>query len=179
MMKKTYEATIEDAVEAQIRFCELIGTARNYKWAGLLVGPVVGGVALLLLTYIPWNSFDGPARLIISGGVAVVCVSTWLLRHTTYLRKHIRRTLVKARGTDQPIPTECEIDDSGLALRMCGREVRFSWNNVQSISYRNDLIELIMAPTAVVVIPKRVFGDPAELQEWTKFIESHIGPKNL
>ncbi len=82
-MKKAYESTIEDAVEAQFRFCELIGTAQRYKWAGLLVGPVVGGAMLLLLTYLPGSSFDAPAKLILSGMVALVCVACWLLRYAS------------------------------------------------------------------------------------------------
>jgi hypothetical protein len=36
-IKKACDSTIEDAVEARFRFCELIGTARNHKWAGHIV----------------------------------------------------------------------------------------------------------------------------------------------
>jgi hypothetical protein len=62
-----------------------------------------------------------------------------------------------------------------LIFRQSGHEVRFSWDNVQSINRTADSIELLMAPAGIAIIPKRIFENPAEWREWIKFIEVKVG----
>jgi hypothetical protein len=167
-MKKGYNSTVEEAVEAQYRIAECRGTVRKLKWIGLLAIPVSFLTSFLLL--------DNPAQRLICGAVAS---GLYILYHlSTYrkrYRKRIRKILVKMLGTDQPIPSEYEINESGLIFRQSGHEVRFSWDNVQSINRTADSIELLMAPAGIAIIPKRIFENPAEWREWIKFIEVKVG----
>ncbi|MEJ2701401.1 MAG: YcxB family protein [Sedimentisphaerales bacterium] len=167
-MKKEYESSMEEAVEVQYRIAEFLGTVRKLKWIGLLAIPVSFLTSFLLL--------DNLAQRLVCGAVAS---GLYILYHlSTYrqrYRKRIRKILVKMLGTDHAIPSEYEINESGLIFRRLGHEVRFSWDNVQSINRTEDSIELLMSPAAIAIIPKRIFENPAEWQEWIEFIEGKVG----
>ena len=110
-------------------------------------------------------------RALVAILLSIVCTPIHLLTYKGRFRKSIRKALIKARGTDKPVSSECEIDEKGLAFRSLGQELSFSWKNVQALNQTNDSIEVIMKPTGIFIIPKRIFGEPAELQEWINYIE--------
>jgi hypothetical protein len=167
-MKKEYQSTIEDAVEARFRLAELNGTVQKLKW----IGPIAF-LAILIYLFLLLDNLV--AKLIISGAAAVLLIPYHLSTYKKDYRKRIRKTLVKALETDQPVPSEFEIDESGLVWRKLGVEIRFSWANVQKINHTDDSIEVIMKPIGLAIIPKRIFEETEELQEWIKFIEVHKG----
>ncbi len=60
-----------------------------------------------------------------------------------------------------------------------GEELRFSWANAREVIDTDDSVEVIMEPTGIAVIPKRIFDEPAELQKWVEFIRDHMGKKAI
>ena len=110
---------------------------------------------------------DIPFVALMSAGLIVL----HLLIYKELVRRGIRKALAKALGSDQSIPSEYELDDDGLAFRQLGNEVRFSWANVVEVNDRKNAVEIVVKPTAIAIIPKRIFDGADDLQKWIKFIE--------
>ncbi len=166
-MKKNYDSTIDEAVYAHFRLAGLAGTISQYKWYGLVWTPVI---------FIAMYSILPSTQLVRVVSASLISLAFVLLHLSTYkigLRKRIRKMLVKAMGTDKPVPCEYEMDEDGLVFRKMGQEMKFSWTRVTVLIDTVDSIEVIMDPTAIAIIPKRIFTEPAELQEWIAFIEDH------
>lgn len=168
-MKKIYESTIDEAVNVSFRIAEMAGTVQKQLWYGFIWILVVPPMVYLL--------FDRPyyPRLAMPIVFAVVLIAIHLLTYRDQIRKRIRKILVKALGTDQPVRSEYEIDEDGLVFRKMGQEVRFSWTNVTDIIKTTDSIQVLMKPTGIAIIPKRIFESPQELQDWIAYIEDHRG----
>jgi len=166
-MKKTYHTTIEESIETHFRIAELLGTVRTLKWIGLVVAPIIP-ISLFFL-------IDNLAASLIIG---VTAAGLFVLHHlSTYkknVRKRIRKTLVRAMGPDEPVPSEYEMDESGLVYKALGQEIKFSWSNAQDFTCTGDSIEIIMAPIGIAMIPNRIFENTREFDQWMKFIEDHI-----
>jgi hypothetical protein len=166
-MKKAYETTIEETVQANLRFAEMLGTVRRQQWFSLIWVPII------------FLSFFGIFRgeilpTAFMGGIgSVIFMFLHLGSLKGQMRKRIRKTLVKAQGTDKPVPCEFEIDDAGLAFRKFGEEMKFSWRNVVDLVETPENLEVTMQPTGIAVIPKRIFETQEELRQWTDFIEKH------
>lgn len=167
-MKKEYQSTIEDAVEAQFRLAELLGTVRKLKWIGLIVAP---GVAILLCFFLLDNL---AAKLIIGGSAAGLFIPYHISNYKKNYRKRIRKVLIKTLGTDQPIPSEYEMNETGLIFRQLGQEMKFSWGNAQEVIQTDNSIEILMKPIGVTIIHNRIFSEPAEWQAWVTYIYEHI-----
>lgn len=171
-MKKEFQSTIEESVEAQLRLAELIGIVWKLKWIGLIVAP---GVIILLCFFLLNNL---AAKLIIGGSGAGLFIPYHLSTYKKNYRKRIRKVIKKTLGTDQPIPSEYEMDETGLIFRQLGQEMKFSWGNVQEIIQTDNSIEVLMKPIGIVIIPKRIFSKPTEWQAWVTYIYEHIGSNN-
>jgi hypothetical protein len=110
--------------------------------------------------------------------ISVVCIPIGMHNYNNNMRNFFRKSIIKTRETDKPIFSEFEIDETGLACRRLGWETKFSWSIVQKIINKDDSIEVITKPISIAIIPKRIFDDPSELQEWIQYIENHIASKN-
>lgn len=166
-MKKIYESTIDEAVYSHFRLAGLTGTVSQYKWYGLIWAPVL---FIVMYSILPSSQL---LRVASASLIALVFILLHLATYKIGLRKRIRKVLVKTLGTDQPVPSEYEIDENGLVFRKMGQELKFSWTSVTVLIDTVDSIEVIMEPTGIAIIPKRIFTEPAELQEWIAFIEDH------
>ena len=168
-MKIAYLATLDEATNAYFRLAELAGTVRRQLWSGLAMTPIMFLWIFLVID-------DRSGGLI----VGAASVSLYAVYHLTNYRKQIRararKTLVQAQGTAEPVPATYELDENGLAFRKLGQELRFDWACVADLRETADAIEVLMRPTGIALIPKRIFKDPDEMQSWIRFIEAHRKP---
>ena len=171
-MKIAYESTIEEATDATFRMAELIGSLRTQMWSGLVVAPFIFIVLFLLI--------DEPvARLVLGVMSTALFVVYWFSDYKNRFRKRIRKMLVKALETDKPLPSEYELDENGLAFRKAGQEVRFAWNNVVAIMETANAFEVIMSPTGIAIIPKRIFSSSDQQRTWIVYIQEHTSREKL
>jgi len=166
-MKKAFEVTIEESVDAQFRLAELAGTVKLQKLVGFALAPLV-----FLALYALFPACAGLKFVPAGFGTLVFLLLQWFLSEWQ-LRKQMRKMLVKTLGTDRPVPGEYEVDEQGLAFRKMGQEVRFAWSGVVEINETDAAIELVTKPTGVAMIPKRIFSDAGEAEEWLAFIRGH------
>ncbi len=167
-VKTEYRETIDESVDAHVRLGERASAVRALKWQGLILSGFL--VVIVLLIPNPWIG-----KIIVGGLAAGLFFTNHRLTYKWRYRRRIRRAIVKALGTTQPVSCEYEIDESGIAFRRLGQEIRFSWSVVQDVVYTDRYIEIGFAPTGVTLIPKSIF-DGTELAEWTEFIETHRPP---
>lgn len=165
-MKKQYESTIEESVRAHFRLAEVTGIVARQRLYGL-IGVALG--AAVAAAIFPMGMFE---RLLMFILVLGIMTPVHLLIYKSQLKKNLRKTLVKALGTDQPVPTEIEVDDRGYAHRKMGQEIRFSWDGVVEVSAEDDAIVLITEPAGVAIIPLRIFSSPEERDLWWVFIDA-------
>ncbi|MBA4388555.1 MAG: hypothetical protein C0404_11275 [Verrucomicrobia bacterium] len=165
VFKQSYEATIEEAVQTSFRLAEIDGSIRKR------VSIRIALIAALSLTscMLPSHILAG---IVMGSVLAIVLVGLLLSSHKQDARKRLRRELVKQLGTDQPIISEFELNEEGIAFRQRGIEARFNWESVREITESPDSIELIMHPAAVLIVPKRILGKD-EPAEWLDFICRH------
>lgn len=172
-MRKEYEATFEEAVQVNYRLAELAGIITKQMWVGIALSPLLF-LSILGVTY-AMDKSDWMEGFVLSGLVTVLYIPVCLMTYKKIYLKHTRKFVAKMQGTDQPVSCEYELDEAGLVFRKMGQEIRFSWGGVKKINDTSDAIEVITEPLGIAIIPKRIFPDPAELQEWVAFIKSHAG----
>lgn len=177
-MKIAYETTIDEATDIAIRMARLTGnlSMRSHMWIGLAMAPVIV-VALVFLIQ------DPLAKWFLGGTTTILYILYWLSNYRSIalkqFRKQIRKALVKALGTDKPMPCEYEMDDTGLAYRKAGQEIRFEWSHVAAIKENEGDIEITMVPAGIAVIPKRIFETPDQQKDWVSFIREHASREKL
>ena len=166
-MKKEYNATLDEVVHANFRLTELAGTVSKQKWFGFVWLPII---FLVIYCIIPRNQIES---LILACIASLVYIPVHLLTYKNQIRKQLRKAMIKALGTDQPTPCEYELTQEGFLFSTMGQELRCSWRNVTQLVETADSLEIIMKPTGIAIIPKRIFSDPSELQQWMMFIDQH------
>ncbi len=171
-MKKSYDSTIEEAVFTVFRLAEITGTVTKLKWFGIGCTPVI---FLALFLFFPGSKAE---NLFIATVMSVMFLVGYLLMYRSDERKRIHKALVKARGTDQPVPSEYEIGEKGLTFRQQGLELTFSWPTVVDVHDIPDFIEIHVRLTGIARIPKRIFATPDELQQWMSTIEKYRKSNN-
>lgn len=171
-MRKEFESTFGEAVKTHYRFAELAGVVAKQKWSGLILSPILF-LSFFGLTYGVYKG-DWMESLVGSGLVTVLYISIYLMIYKTIYRRHLRKFVTKTQGNGT-VSCEYEIDETGLTFRKKGQQILFSWGGVKSVNDTNDAVEVIVEPLGVARIPKRIFPEPAELQEWVEYIKSHAG----
>jgi len=164
-MKKQYLSTIEEAVEAEFEIATLLGIVQKTKWIGIVFSPISFVVLFFFLDNLA-------AKLIVGGSAAILHAVYHLSAYKENFRKRLRKIIAKARGSDKPVASEYEIDESGLAFRQQGQEIKFSWDNVQSVICTDNMIKVLMEPIGIAIIPKRIFENTEESDGWVAYIEN-------
>ncbi|MBD3369443.1 hypothetical protein GF402_03660 [Candidatus Fermentibacteria bacterium] len=162
-MKLEYEATIDEAVAAHLRLMELSKTVRRLRRLGLLFVPLT---FLLLYLTLPGEE---SAKLVFSIVAALVVAPLYLFFCSRFVRWNTRRLLVESLGTDEPVPSEYEFTEEGLVFRQMGTEIRFRWDRVIEVNERRDVLEFITENKGLALMPKRIFRDEGQMEEWLEF----------
>ncbi|MCK5842293.1 MAG: hypothetical protein KAH31_09010 [Candidatus Sabulitectum sp.] len=165
-LSTVFNSTIDEAVDAIFRLTELSGYVRKYKWFGLAITPVF--VILLFLI------FNQSFLRYVSGGILLVTwVPFFLLSYRKLMKREMRKRLIRMFGTDQPVSCQYSLITQGIIFMQLGQEIRFNWGNVRKFSCSESVLELIMEPVAVALIPRRIFSGSEEAQKWIDYIEDH------
>jgi hypothetical protein len=167
-MKKAYENTIDEAIAPCVRLAEMTGALARQRWNTLFIAPLAFPLFYLLM-----SRHEMQIRLIAAGFMTVVVTIGTMLAVKDQARLNARRVMKKAQGTDRPVTCEYELTDEHLAFRKLGQELRFDWRTVKTVSLTPSAIEVVLAPTGIALIPRRIFSSPEELQQWYRFIEDH------
>lgn len=166
LLAVSYESTIDEAEEAAFRLAEITGNISRQKWYGLALAPV-----FLVISFFVFDNIG--FQYSIGGAIGLIWIPVFLLTYKKHFRKQIRKMLVKARNTDQPVHSEFRLTEEGVALKTQGQELKFDWKNVREFNDNEFELELVMEPAAIALIPKRVFSGSGELQRWVDFIRNN------
>lgn len=159
----SFESTIEERVEAHMRLYQLTGMLRRQLMLPLVIAPA-GGLACFFI-------LQGTAewRLFFAILFALAFSAIHLAFYKQELRRQVRRMLARQLGTSLPVPSEYELSNRGVTFRQGGMEITFRWGSVREVLDAGDAIEVIVHPTGISRIPKRVFRDAAEERAWLEY----------
>ncbi len=166
-MRLQYEDNIDEATDVQYELAELTGAISSRRWVGFIVPTLVLAGTLLLF----WNS---PFYLLTGLFIAIVVLGLDLFTYKTKIRKGFRKSLIRIRGSDAPVTTVYEIDDSGIRIRQCGQEIKADWSTVVAYQCTTDRIKLVLDPPGVIAIPTRAFTTEKQRRDWIEKIRSLI-----
>lgn len=162
-MKIKFESTIDEAVDVQLRLIELSKTAKKWKWEGLLFVPIIfAGFYFCLPNTIA-------IKLILSMVSSLLFIVIYLGSYKKLTRTRIKKLLIENFGTDKPLPCEYEFEEEGLIFRRMGTDLKFQWCKVTKINETEKDLELIIGKTGIAVIPKRIFENEQQKNEWVAF----------
>lgn len=172
-MRISYEATLDEAVQSNMRLWELSALARRWKLQGLIAVPFL----FLAINWVLYDSWMERVVFAILGSAFFIPLYLYSYKRT--LRKRTRKMLAQFLGTDQPVPCEYQFDEDGLVFRRQGTETKFQWSSVASVNMVEQGIEVLMKNNAgIAVLPLRIFrGD--EMKEWYEFASSRISPRSV
>lgn len=168
-MKLQYDDNIDEAADVQYELAEMTGAIASRRWVGFVIPALVLGVAFFLF----WNS---PLQLIAGVIIAAVVLGFDLLTYKKKIRNSFRRSLIKIRGSEAPVTTEYELDDSGIRMRQRGQELKADWSTVVGFQCTTDRIKLVLEPPGIVAIPTRAFATEQQRQDWIETIRRLISP---
>ena len=162
-MKIQYNSTIDEAIEEQWRLLKLSRTARKMKWERLWAVPIVFFVLYLVIPD------EISVKLIFAATFSVIFAVLDLSTYKKNVRRRIRKLIIENLGTDKPVPSEYEFDERGLIFRRLGTEIKFQWSTVTKINEDNKDIEFIIGNRNIAIIPKRIFDNEQQKNEWLTY----------
>lgn len=168
-MKLQYDDSIDEAADVQYELAELTGAIASRKWVGSIVPVLVVVVTLFVF----WNS---PLKLIAGLILAAFVLGLDLFTYKNKIRHSFRKSLIKIRGSDSPVMTEYELDESGIRIRQLGQEMKFDWSTVVGFHCTPERIRLVLRPPGIVVIPARAFTSVQQREDWINKIQSLVTP---
>lgn len=171
-MKLAFEVTVDEVTDAIVRRHEVTGLITRRKWQALAFFIVYFAIYWLLVVQKEPTTvnFAGAVFATVSGyGVVLVFLKK-------LVRMSVRRFVPKWHETADPVPAEIQLNDDGGIYRKKKQEVSFSWDGVSEVMETDTSIELILEPPSIVVIYKRIFNSPEQLQSWLTFIREHVNP---
>jgi hypothetical protein len=166
-MKLQYDDSIDEAADVQYELAELTGIIASRRWIGFIVPVLV----LCVTPFLFWNS---PFGLIAGVILAAVVLGLDLFTYKNKIRNSFRKSLIKIRGSEAPVTTEYELDDSGIRIRQRGQEMKADWSTVIGFQCTPDRIKLVLQPPGIVAIPTRAFTNEQQRQEWITRIKALI-----
>ncbi len=167
MMKLQYEDNVDEAADVHYELAEMTGAVASRRWFGFIVPVLLFGGTLFLF----WNS---PFQLLAGVIIAAVILGIDQFTYKKQIRKSLRKSLIKFRGSEAPVTTVYELDDSGIRIRQRGQEMKADWSTVVGFQCTLDRIKLVLEPPGIVAIPTRAFTNEQQRQEWITRIKALI-----
>lgn len=162
-MKIKFESTIDESVDAHFRSMELSKIAKKWKWDGLIIAPILfAGFYFCLPDTIA-------IKLIFATGSSMLFIAFYLGGYKKFTKKRIKKLLIENFGTDKPLPCEYEFEEEGLIFRRMGTDIKFQWSKVTKINETDKDFELIIGKTGIAVMPKRIFENEQQKNDWIAF----------
>ena len=170
LYRLTYDATIEDAVDASWRLANRTRAFRRQ----LKINVVCVGIAAGIVLFAAWMYIVGtsPVNIMLGGVVAMLFAMVFAAVFVRIFEKEIRsqhRKVVAEQFGGQPLlRSELELRPDAVWLRQAGMEIQFPWSACTAIHNNAGDIEMNFTP-GICIVYNRHFASPAERQA---FIET-------
>lgn len=173
-MKKAYESRLQEAVNTGYELAKMTGQLRKQRWMGLLWLPV-----LTFFFYFIVPDDEPWVKVILAAMLSFFPTAFFILAIGPITKNNIRKMLIKAQGTKESIPAEYELSEDALVFRKQGHELRMAWDTVVRFEDMPTMLVVHTEPLGLARIPKRIFADNTEMNEWATFIKTKIGRQSL
>ena len=172
LYRLTYDATIEDAVDASWRLANRTRAFRRQ----LKINVVCAGVGAGIVLFAAWMYIVGmsPLNIMLGGVVAMlfgmVFAAVFVRVFEKEIRNQHRKVVAEQFGGKPFLQSELELRPDAVWVRQAGMELLFPWSVCTAIRNNPGDIEMNFTP-GICVVHNRHFSSPAERQA---FIETAL-----
>ena len=166
-MELSYEATLEDVCEPQVRHFLRSKTFSKQRISGTfwaaLISPAVAYALLRLFS-------DEPGIIPIIVGVIVGPVVVWFT-HVDTTKKRICKHIEREIGSRLPTTTKYSVTPDGLRCESLDVDITFKLKDLQFVSEDAERLELSFGDVGLCIIPLRAFRDEAHKKQFLSEIK--------
>jgi hypothetical protein len=152
-MKVTFDATIDDFVDANSRLLKRSKLVRKWRWVNVLV-------VFLLVAVISY--FLGPGAPVVKMVEAIiggaVAAAIFPAIHKSEVNGKLKKYFKEQLGTENPINIEIELSDAGLSVKQMGTLTAHDWPNILSAENTRDAVEVVYRRGGITVVRSRAFN---------------------
>lgn len=168
-MKVKFKASLEDFVAAGKRLKAYAGYNKKFLAFGAGLTGALAGIA----TYLIFGNWGAAACSVVGGFCAVFVINPDPLART--LKKSYRKTY----GITEPVETETEISEGGVAYEQFDKRAFFEWSEVEKIEATGAGVYFHTQPDYVIFVPQRSFASEAEKDEFVKLAEGFLNKTKI
>ncbi len=168
-MKVSFEATIDDFVDANNRILKRSKLVRRWRMVNITVVFLITGAVIYLL-------YPGEQRVRITMALSIAAISAAVipLIHKSEVDNKLKKFLKEQMGSDKPVKVEVEISDCGLSVKQAGTMILHEWQNISSVESTGDAVELINKRGGITVVRSRAFRAPQEQERFADLARNFI-----
>ena len=161
----TYDATVEDAVEASWRLANRTRAFRRQFKINVVGAGIGAGVVL----FVAWMYLVGtsPLNIVLGGVVSMLFGMVFSAIFVRFLEKEIRKqhkkVIAEQFGGKPVLQSELELRPDAVWVRQAGMELLVPWTTCTAIQNNPGDIEINFTP-GICIVRNRHFASPAERQ---------------
>jgi hypothetical protein len=157
-MKVTFEFTLEELVEAHLRFSKRSKTVRAWQRRDLIYVSGISGVVAYFIFFIkgPWVAL---IFAVISSVVAGVLYPTL---HEATIKKRLRKLADEKRDAIGPLLCEVELTETGVVVKQGNTVSTYLWDQFEAIDVTGGSVDMFTADGAGVIVRSRAFKSADE-----------------
>jgi hypothetical protein len=170
-MRVTFNAAIDEIVDAQIRIFSDSAVGRRDRHVAALATSVVAGAVVALIT---WGF--GPA-IAISFTAAGAALGYFLFgrEYRKTLTKKVRKLVVEQLGQDTPVAVSVSLEDGGLLVEQLRTTVEFRWEQITGMVDLPAAVEFrAVRPVGLMRIPARAFPSMTDRAAFVRLAHQHL-----
>jgi hypothetical protein len=168
MSQSVIEATgtfcIDDV--ARSKFLGVLGQSRLFPW-------IVAVVALLSIAFIAFETASGSAHGNTVPAAFLIVIFVYFLSAATY--RQLRDEFTVRRYFRDPVTYVFTPETIGMVGT--GLSSTVAWSNLVRVRETASLFLLYIGPKGAVIVPKRFFQSPEEIEKWRQLVASSVDPK--
>jgi len=169
-MKIKYESTIDDAISCTLKSRSLILPLKKKRLKSTLIWAIV--FFIFIFAILPFSAIE---RLSLAIPFTVIFGLLYFFIFLGDIKKNVRNSILNDYETDDPMTIEYEMTEEGFSHKAADVTTTSSWSIIRAIRDEGEIIEIQVRSKGLIVLPKRIFKDDTELQEWMNYAKSKIG----
>ena len=163
-MKVKFSAGLDDFVAAGKRLKAY--TTYNKKF--LTFGALAAGAGAGIVTYLIFGNWGAVLCSVIAGFCSVFII------RPDPLGRNLRKSYAQIYGIKEPVSTEMEISDAGVAYEQFDKRAFFEWSEVEKIVEEDERIFFYTQPDYVIFVSGKAFSTNEEKNAFIKSAQGYL-----
>lgn len=167
-MRVQFEYTLEDMVDASMRFLARSKTIRLTRWQGLIWTSIL---AWLLVFALFGASIKGGLIGLLA---ALICALIYPSMHRQSVRKRMRKFCREKFGDMNSFICEVELTPNGIWTQATNTQTTCDWKDVEEILVTEDSVDIFARQAGGVVVRNRAFQSDDERRAFIELAQNFV-----